>query len=414
MNGVADIEILLEDLEGLNKSFQQDYQYAVYEYHKPQLRVAFEDWKKDVEWPFLQDYVERQPSPFDPMDAENVRTYRKFFNLLGTHVITGVSFGARMICTVWGSNDDDEVNKNFNADVKASFNGLVSGGAYDKHIKMTSQYARFSAYMQGLCSVSGGHQGLADQIGQDPHDYEVLDKYEKWLESSNLGANITGFQTLPIWVLISGADDAKLARRAEDLEKAYEYFVEHPQKHVSKCRLTISSDWGDLNLLTPSAFIEIDPFLDLPNGTYHSSTKIGWQSPESPPIAADVAIEFYITNDGTPIDIDLSHGTAGVSGTGRIEVSIAGLLYDNDRVTDRKINRLPYYNLAVYPWPKVGENDDMMDEINTADAYLELPQDVPRIATSGSTNAGDAARNFTIPEGSRFLRHGSQDDVSSY
>ena len=365
--------------DAVSKAFQEKYQYALYEYNAPQLQVKFLDYKKDVEWPFLSDSVKRQPSPFDSSDAKIVESYRKFFNLLGTHVIVGVSFGARMTCAAWASNADPRVNENFLEDVKASFNGLV--GNFNEEIKGTDQYARFQNYVQELCTVSGGDEKLAAPIEQYPQGESSLNVYTKWLNDAGMKANITGFQTLPIWVLMTGADDARLAQRAEDFRTAYTYFVTHPQKHVTKCRLTVNSDWGDMNLLTPSAYIQFEDSIEPPNGTYYSSTKVGWQSPETPPVPQrDVVIDFLIINDGTPIDIDLSHGTvrAEAPGTGNIQVSIGGIRYENDKTTGSPVNRVPYYNLAVYPWPRI-------------DALGEIPSEASM-----------------APEGGTFLRGGAQ------
>lgn len=137
--------------------------------------------------------------------------------------------------------------------------------------------------MQKTCSASGGDEILAAQISVDPQNAAIFDTYTQWEASAQSDTaspprlDVTGLSTQTIWSVVAGAGDVELAKREADLKNAYEYITTHPRIHKTKCALTIGSDWGDMNLLTPSAYINVDEGTILPEGAYWSSTKIGWR-----------------------------------------------------------------------------------------------------------------------------------------
>jgi len=74
------------------------------------------------------------------------------------------------------------------------------------------------------------------------------------------------------------AKDDVVANYSRDVADAFTYLVEHPQIHRTACRITITSDWAELGLLSPSAFIEIDEKSPAPPRAVITSTKVSWNS----------------------------------------------------------------------------------------------------------------------------------------
>lgn len=77
-----------------------------------------------------------------------------------------------------------------------------------------------------------------------------------------------------------GTANPDLAQAATQLSQAYTYLVGNPQLHRTKCRLVISSSCGQLDLLTPAAFIKQDPKGSSPPGAFWESTKVGFPPQE--------------------------------------------------------------------------------------------------------------------------------------
>lgn len=128
--------------------------------------------------------------------------------------------------------------------------------------------------MGSALHATGGDPVLANDINVTPgEDDTLLPKVQAWEKTENTFPQITDLQTVPIWTVVSSFKNATVAELAGGLENSYNYLAENPEKHVTKCRLTINSDWGALSLLTPSAYLRTDSQSE---GVYSSSVKIGW------------------------------------------------------------------------------------------------------------------------------------------
>lgn len=128
-----------------------------------------------------------------------------------------------------------------------------------------------------------------------------------------------------------------------DVQNAYQWIVSNPQVHQTKAVFTINSDWGEIGLLTPSTSIIPDP--DAPvdpsllNNLNFASTKITWGNEPSHQYQCDVTIAFIIKNNGSPVDIELSHGSDGDQpGTGNCMVEFDGNNYQNNGVKGKNWN----------------------------------------------------------------------------
>ena len=90
---------------------------------------------------------------------------------------------------------------------------------------------------------------------------------------------------------MSAASSSKITDRVADVENAFKWIVSHPAQHKTKCRFIINSDWGEIGLLTPSAFIEEDPDSKPSTEFVLSSTKISWGREHSYSYKKDVTVE---------------------------------------------------------------------------------------------------------------------------
>ena len=80
---------------GTRKSFQDNYAYAQFDYSENQVEVDVEDWSKYIDEELLKRLIHRIP-PFDAKNTKTTSAYRNLFKLLGTHIVTDVSYGSRL------------------------------------------------------------------------------------------------------------------------------------------------------------------------------------------------------------------------------------------------------------------------------------------------------------------------------
>ncbi|KAL8998631.1 MAG: hypothetical protein Q9169_002382 [Polycauliona sp. 2 TL-2023] len=259
----------------VKKSLQKSYQYLMMAHNRVQVIVHFVDFEDAINERMLRRRLDRIPT-FDPRNEEIVESYRNLFSSIGSHVITGLTYGDRFQLQTWADNGNAEVDQNFNADVSVEFNGLTTGGKVDAGINGTSEFTTFEGTVQKTYSVRGGDEKLATKLDANIYDAGVFKTYEAWVNTTGPNPRLHSFQTMTLWSLVSAANDSKVADRARDLELAYNWIVENPKQHVTKGVLTIASDWGEMDLLTPSAFLTKGE--GVPEGVFLSKNKIQWNS----------------------------------------------------------------------------------------------------------------------------------------
>ncbi|KAK7688953.1 hypothetical protein QCA50_007644 [Cerrena zonata] len=336
----------------INKTFHNEYQYALFSYNQHLYVTQFEDFASFIQEAVIKSRI-NQLKPFDPTNNDVVDSYRSFFKSMGSHCITGASYGSRMQLSVWASNSDSSVNSSWGLNVSAAFNGLVASGKFDASVKSSDEYKTFSNYMQKTCSCFGGDTSLASTINSNPMQDDIYTQFTKWVATSRESPDVMSFSLIEIWTLMNAAVDQDLVKRAIDVQHAYEWIVQNPRKHWTKCRFVINSDWAEVGLLTPSAFIMEDPdSKPSPNNLVFTTTKIQWGKEWSHAYQRDVTIDFLIVNDGSPVDIQLSHGSGGSTETsGECRVTIFGKEYINNKLTDNVWNSTWEYTVNVNPTP---------------------------------------------------------------
>ena len=83
---------------GVAKQFQESYQYGIFDFHSTMCTVEFvgeNGYQDNVAEDRLLWAVHRLP-PFNERQTDTVRAYRDLFSSIGTHVITEVTYGARL------------------------------------------------------------------------------------------------------------------------------------------------------------------------------------------------------------------------------------------------------------------------------------------------------------------------------
>ena len=140
----------------------------------------------------------------------------------------------------WASNDNAAVNAKFATDVKAYFNGIPSGGEYDKQVKSEPQYKVFLEYFQRLVTVVGGDAKHSTSLASDPTNWET---YSKWSASVYTAMPMhISFHTTSIWSLMSASPHDILRRYAQELNQAFTWILTHPRVYKTAVIFDIQSD----------------------------------------------------------------------------------------------------------------------------------------------------------------------------
>ncbi|MCJ1384368.1 hypothetical protein MMC17_007484 [Xylographa soralifera] len=341
----------------ITKTYRNNYAWALFSFKNRVLEVHLEDFIDSINEDVLADQLGRT-HPFDPTKPKVVDSYKAFFDTLGTHVVTGAVYGKSLQMSVFASNSKSEVDENFATDVHAQYNGLTSSGQFDAEIKTTSQFKEFSALVQKTCDCFGGDPVMANQIASGPEDGDIWKRFQDWDDTAQKTPNVMTIQTMAIWDLMFLAKNPKIYKRVNDISNAYKWISQNPGLYITKCRFTINSDWGEIGLLTPSAFIEINPESPPPSDNVNfQTTKVSFGREHSYEYKRDVIIDFIIKNDGSPVDICLSHGSDGATkGSGACSVVIQGTTFENAGVRDNSWNTKLFYQCQVNPTEEPGQS----------------------------------------------------------
>ncbi|KAI6027942.1 hypothetical protein BKA83DRAFT_4236389 [Pisolithus microcarpus] len=330
------------------KSFLDHHQYAFFSHAEVSYSARLRDYANSLEESPLLAALDGIPKPFDESSATTVKKYQDFFRDYGSHIIHNVNYGARYPLKVWASNETPAVNSMFNADVKAKFNGIPSGGVYDATVMAQDQYKKFEEYFQYLVTVSGG--GDRSKLANTDGTYDDYQKWEDSIKDNRPG--LLSFQVIEVWTLMKLANSDVLKSYADPLYNAFMWIVGHPDVYKTAVSLDIQSDWAEFNLLTPSAVIMPDPQSPYPaQNTVASDTRVQWGK-EYSHVYERQTLRFFVVNDGSPIDFSTSHGSlAGLNSGGKAIVTVEANNYANEVITDNKWNTQWFYKVPVSGTP---------------------------------------------------------------
>lgn len=110
--------------------------------------------------------------------------------------------------------------------------------------------------MQNTCSCFGGDTSLASTINSDPMQDDIYTQFTKWVATSQDSPDVMSLSLIEIWNLMYAAFDPDLVKRAADIQHAYEWIVQNPRKHWTKCRFVVNSDWAEFGQQYPNSHLQ--------------------------------------------------------------------------------------------------------------------------------------------------------------
>lgn len=134
---------------------------------------------------FLTDLT-RIPSSFDKNDEASWKPFFSFFDRWGTHIVTKASYGQRLIVEVEEQKMDEEITKNFSANIKAAYKNIMTEVEFDASVKGSDEYKRFQTTKTERVIIQGGDFQAHGALRASPLD---RDAFLKWSSSrANAGA----------------------------------------------------------------------------------------------------------------------------------------------------------------------------------------------------------------------------------
>ncbi|KAI0055561.1 hypothetical protein BV25DRAFT_1921709 [Artomyces pyxidatus] len=335
------------------RSFSVGRQYALHGYSLTLFDAKFESFSEWVDVDVLKQQLLQLPS-FDASKKDTISAYRACFASLGSHVIVGTTYGAQFLLTVSAPNKDKDYTQHFEPDVQAAYHGIPSDGKFDETIVSTPQFKKFVKESQGSVQCVGGNPAALLKAVLTPSTTAsaMYQHYLKWLKTTDRLPSVVSFQLKPLYDVLFFTTDAKMAAKADDMQRAFEWLSTHTPLHLTTCQFTVTSDSGQVALLTPGAFFVHDPEKPLPRGVRIDDTKLWYVQPrldKSLPHET-ITIDSAIKNDGSPVDVTLSHGIDGTQrGNGSCSLMIYQTTYTNDSPTTGKQDGLSFHGCPVDP-----------------------------------------------------------------
>ncbi|KAF9487884.1 hypothetical protein BDN71DRAFT_1542500 [Pleurotus eryngii] len=337
-----------------NKMFRNTNQWAFYCFYKNRYLAQLRNYGSLLQVNPLAAAIRRLPERFDGNDKTTVAAYKNFFDTYGTHLITKVRRGTRLLLAYYG--------------------GIPSGGEYDGSVKQQPHYQTFKNIVQYSNSVQGGDPQTAGKIIQDPSKYN---EFQKWVDSVDSHASqLSGLVVTELWTVMELSSSEYLQDAAARIEAAFLFILNNPSVYKTAVTLHVESDWAEFGLITPSAVVL--PGERIPNLTVISETKVNFGKEKSHDYYREI-INFYVVNDGSPIDFYISHGSLAGAGRGTARIVMAGKSYENNDIIDNDYNTKWFYQAPVGGTPESFHLKHRVGGINawdaTLDAYLKTQRE---------------------------------------
>ncbi|THU80323.1 hypothetical protein K435DRAFT_736321, partial [Dendrothele bispora CBS 962.96] len=306
------------------KHHRRNVQYAYYCYSDNKYLAFLKDYGGLLDVDSILQAIRALPTPFNSTNSQVVQKYKDFFQRFGTHVIVKVNYGAHL-------------------QLVPDYDGIPSGGTHDFNIKSATSFKKYQELKQHLNSIYGGDGTLAKLLVTAP----TYTTFEKWRDTSQPKTVLLSFVVEELWSLMKGSLNNEISAFGTTIQQAFEWIVNNPKVHKTVVALIIESDWAEFGLLTPSAIIVMGD--KIPEMTEHNEMKLTWGKEKSHKSGRQ-QIDFYVINDGYPIDFYISHGrNGGGDGNGSARINMEGETYINDQLTDNNYNTMWFYQKGVSP-----------------------------------------------------------------
>ncbi|KAI1619206.1 hypothetical protein EDD37DRAFT_584745 [Exophiala viscosa] len=320
----------------VNSSFEEDRSYSLFSYNQNVADVKFKSYGQSIDKDTLATAISGlNLQNWDPANKDVVNSYKTLFNVLGSHIVVGATYGGRFQMV----------------HLSVAYNGLVTSGKIDASVQSEDQYKSYSKEVMQQVSCQGGDVSLSAKLNTSYRADDIYSTFQQWAQSSTLNPGVMNLETTPLWTVMAATFDPDILKHSNDVKSAFYWILENPAPHWTKGVVTINSDWGEFGITSPSAYIIQDP--DLPptvDNLVFSGTKIQWGREYSHAFQRDVTINFIIVNDGSGLNFELSHGSDGASSKdGRIDVTFNNNTYTASAVTDNNWNTQFFFNKPVNP-----------------------------------------------------------------
>lgn len=192
-------------------------------------------------------------------------------------------------------NSEQPFAGHFPEDVAAAYHGLPTSGKFDATMGQQKQFKKFLKERHEDANCVGGDSQLAEQLVHNLGDPNIINTFQSWSQSTNNAPTVISFSLMCLWDLMPFAMDPDVSGKASDVQKAFEWTLEHSQEHWTEGTFKVTSDWGQIILLSPGAYFrrpENAPD-NLPENVQFDSTKIffGKQDSMTLPPHPTVSIE---------------------------------------------------------------------------------------------------------------------------
>ncbi|CAN9356341.1 unnamed protein product [Alternaria alternata] len=334
----------------VDRSFEEDRSYSLFSYNQTVADVKFKSYGQSIDKDTLATAISRlNLQPWDSANKDVVNTYKTLFNVLGSHIVVGATYGGRFQMSIYASSSDSSYENEVTADLSVAYNGLVTSGKIDASVKTEDQYKSYSKEVMQQVSCQGGNVSLSAKLNSSYQADDIYSTFQQWTQTSSLNPGVMNLEASPLWTIMSATFDPDILKHSNDVKNAFYWICENPAPHWTKGVVTINSDWGEFGITSPSGYIIQDP--DQPptvDNLVFSGTKIQWGKEHSHAFQRDVTIHFIIVNDGSGLNFELSHGSDGASsGSGRIDVTFNDKTYTASTVTDNNWNTQFFFNEPV-------------------------------------------------------------------
>lgn len=96
------------------------------------------------------------PNSFDQSQESLSKPFLDFFERWGTHIITSVTYGQRFVIEVQETTSDQEIKKNFKANINAAYKNVLTEAHFDAGIEASQEFIRFQNDKHERVIIQGG------------------------------------------------------------------------------------------------------------------------------------------------------------------------------------------------------------------------------------------------------------------
>jgi hypothetical protein len=160
---------------------------------------------------------------------DDTKDFRFIFKTYGTHVITGVTMGARMDYSSTMVSSFNKTGKSLSVLTEADFKWATGSANAKNAYSSETERKEFQEYRQVRRKVWGGNSEYGFYMENTDQNSTFQDKFSPWLSSIDINNMVmndfTENSMLPIWEFVSDSNST----RREYLKTSYEQYLKESQ-----------------------------------------------------------------------------------------------------------------------------------------------------------------------------------------